>query len=130
MIMITGGAFQGKTEFAKKIFSLDDSEIIDGENCIFEDVFTAKCVVNFHLFIKRLMNSDIDPIEFSEKIIRDNSQIIIIINEIGCGIIPIEKIDRIWRETVGRTGCFIAQNSEKVIRVNCGIPMYLKGESI
>lgn len=129
MIMITGGAFQGKTEFAKKIFSLDNSEIIDGENCIFEDVFTAKCVVNFHLFIKRLMNSDIDPIEFSEKIIRDNSQIIIILNEIGCGIIPIEKSDRIWRETVGRTGCFIAQNSEKVIRVNCGIPMYLKGES-
>ena len=129
MIMITGGAFQAKTEFAKKTFSLDDNDIINGESCGFDDIFTAKCVVNFHLFIKRLMNSNIDPIEFSDKIIRDNSQIIIILNEIGCGIIPIEKSDRIWRETVGRTGCFIAQNSEKVIRVNCGISMYLKGES-
>ena len=129
MIMITGGAFQGKTEFAKKTFSLDDNDIINGENCDFDDVFTAKCVVNFHMLIKRLISNNIDPIEFSEKIIRDNFQIIIIINEIGCGIIPVEKIDRIWREAVGRTGCFIAQNSEKVIRVNCGIPMYLKGES-
>ena len=129
MIMITGGAFQGKTEFAKKSFSLNDSEIIDGENCIFEDVFTAKCVVNFHLFIKRLMHNNIDPMGFSKKIIQKNSEIIIVINEIGCGIIPIEKSDRIWRETVGRTGCFIAENSEKVIRINCGIPMYLKGES-
>lgn len=129
MIMITGGAFQGKTEFAKKIFSLNDNDIIDGKTCVFDDIFSAKCVVNFHMFIKRLMHDNIDPMKFSEKIIRDNSQIIIIINEIGCGIIPIEKFDRIWRETVGRTGCFIAENSEKVIRVNCGIPMYLKGES-
>lgn len=129
MIMITGGAFQGKTEFAKKIFSLNDNDIIDGKTCVFDDIFSAKCVANFHMLIKRLMHDNIDPMKFSEKIIQKNSEIIIIINEIGCGIIPIEKFDRIWRETVGRTGCFIAENSEKVIRVNCGIPMYLKGES-
>ena len=51
MIVITGGAFQGKTEFAKKIFSLNDNDIIDGKTCVFDDIFSAKCVVNFHMFI-------------------------------------------------------------------------------
>ena len=125
MKMITGGAYQGKSEFVKKHF---DCEILDGESCDFEKVFTAECVCNYHLLVKRLIENGHDAIAFTERLCRDNPEIIVIINEIGCGIIPLEKGDRIWREQTGRTGSIIAKNSDTVVRIICGIPTVIKGE--
>ena len=48
-------------------------------------------------------------------------------DEIGCGIVPMEKSERVWRENAGRCGCIIAANSVKVIRIVCGIPDIIKG---
>ena len=53
---------------------------------------------------------------------------LILIDEIGSGIIPMEKTERIWREKVGRAGCILAEHADTVIRVICGIPLALKGE--
>ena len=57
----------------------------------------------------------------------ENPDIVIIINEIGAGIIPLEKSERIWREETGRAGCILAENSAEVVRVICGIPVKIKG---
>lgn len=130
MIMITGGAFQGKRDFAKKYFSIDENDILNGADCDFDKVFSAKCVCDYHLFIGRLINEKIDPLEFTEKLCKENRNIIIIMNEIGCGIISLEKNERIWREQVGRAGCIIAENSSDVIRICCGIPIKIKGEML
>ncbi|MBQ2910721.1 MAG: bifunctional adenosylcobinamide kinase/adenosylcobinamide-phosphate guanylyltransferase, partial [Clostridia bacterium] len=51
-----------------------------------------------------------------------------IADEIGCGIIPLEKSDRIYREALGRFLCDLAAISDTVIRVTCGIPTFIKGE--
>ncbi len=128
MIMITGGAFQGKRNFAKERFGLRENDILNGENCDFEKVFSAKCVADYHLIVKRLIDKNSDPLEFTEKLCRTNPKIIVIINEIGCGIIPIEKSDRIWREQTGRAGCVIAENSSAAVRICCGIKAMIKGE--
>lgn len=130
MTMITGGAFQGKKEFAKMRFSIDENDILNGADCDFDSIFSAKCVCDYHLFIGRLINEKIDPLEFTEKLCKQNPQIIIIINEIGCGIIPLEKNERAWREQVGRAGCIIAKNSPDVIRICCGIPTKIKGKML
>lgn len=124
MIMVTGGAYQGKTDFVKSYYGC---EITDGEKCNFNNVFTNQCVNNFQMLIKRLIDDNQDVISFTEKLCNDNPNIIVIMNEIGCGIIPLEKKDRIWREQVGRAGCIIAEKSETVIRLMCGIPLIIKG---
>ncbi|MCM1024237.1 MAG: bifunctional adenosylcobinamide kinase/adenosylcobinamide-phosphate guanylyltransferase [Prevotella sp.] len=128
MIMITGGAFQGKKIFVKERFNFAENDILSGEKCGINDVFGAKCISDYHLLVKRLINEKIDVLEFTKSLCEKNSNIIIIINEIGCGIIPIEKDERIWREQVGRAGCIIAEKSSAVIRICCGIPMIIKGE--
>ena len=128
MIMITGGAFQGKKNFAMERLGLQETDILNGENCDLEKVFSAKCVTDYHLLVKRLIDKNADPLEFTEKLCAKNPKIIVIINEIGCGIIPIEKSDRIWREQTGRAGCIIAENSAAVIRICCSIPSIIKGE--
>ena len=127
MIMITGSAFQGKTEYAKQRFGFSDDEILSGGSCEFEAVLSAKCVTEYHLLIKRLLEKNAEVQEFTRRLCRENSDAVIIMTEIGGGIIPIEKSERIWREETGRAGCIIAENSREVIRLVCGVPVKIKG---
>ncbi len=129
MIMITGGAFSGKKDYAKKRFGFSDEEILNGENCSIEAVFSAKCIADFQLIVKRLLEENADVQTFTERLCKENQNAVVIINEIGAGIIPLEKSDRIWREETGRAGCLIARNSSEVIRLTCGIPTTIKGEN-
>ncbi len=129
MIMITGGAFSGKKDYAKKRFGFSDEEILNGENCSLEAVFSAKCIADYQLIVKRLLEENADVQTFTERLCKEDPNAIVIINEIGAGIIPLEKSDRIWREETGRSGCLIARNSSEVIRLACGIPTTIKGES-
>lgn len=122
MIMITGGAFQGKTAFAKEHFSLKDEDIIDCGSCDPDAIDGAVCVRNYELAVKRLIERGTDPLNFTEKLKCD----IILINEIGSGIIPLEKSEREWREMTGRAGCIIAGRADEVYRLCCGIASRIK----
>ncbi len=126
MIMITGGAFQGKREFAKKQFGIAESDIIYGGKCELPQLANAHFICNYELVIKQIMAENNDPLAFTEKLDCE----IVIMNEIGCGIIPLEKSEREWREMTGRAGCILADRSEKVYRVCCGIATLIKGEEI
>ena len=129
MIMITGGAFSGKKDYAKTRFGFSDVDILNGENCPFDAAFSAKCIADYQLIVKRLLEEKADSQAFTERLCKENPNAIVIINEIGAGIIPLEKSDRIWREETGRSGCLIARNSSEVIRLACGIPTIIKGEN-
>ena len=127
MIMITGGAFQGKRDCLKRLYKVPENEIINGAECQFSKVFTAVAIADYHELVRRILSEKINVIEFTEKLCRENPNAAIIIDEIGCGIIPIERSERIYREEVGRAGCIIAANCDTVIRVFCGIPQAIKG---
>ena len=47
--------------------------------------------------------------------------------EVGGGVVPVDKNERAAREAAGRLGCLLAQRADAVVRVFCGIPVYLKG---
>lgn len=126
MILITGGAFQGKREFAKTRFGLSENDIIDGGKCSISELANARYICNYELAVKRMIAEKNDPLKFTEKLDCE----IVIMNEIGCGIIPLEKSEREWREITGRAGCILADRAETVIRVCCGIPAIIKGEKI
>ncbi len=103
-VLVIGGAYQGKTELAKKLFP--EKEIVP----------------NLHLEVRDVLKSGGDPSKLLEGLIGK----CVICDEIGCGIVPIEKADNEWREAVGRLCCEIAARAEKVIRVTAGIPQYIK----
>lgn len=128
MILVTGGKSQGKLKFVIEHFK--PNEIIDGSDCVLSILKNAECVMNYQLLIKRLMLENRDTVEFTKKFCAENQNAVIIMNEVGSGIIPIEKLEREWRENVGRCGCIIAKNSDTVIRMTCGIPTVIKGKSI
>ena len=125
MILITGGAYQGKTEYAKAHFQF---EITDGAVCDDKAAKTSKILKNYHILVRRLTESGMDAERFTRELCTVNPDCVVLINEVGSGIIPLEKSERIWRETVGRAGCILAENADSVIRLVCGIPTALKGE--
>lgn len=126
MKLIVGGAYQGKTAYVMKKYNIRPEEIINGEDVQLCRLSEFKCIDSYHLFVKRLLKNGSDPVEITEKI-PDNFPGIIIMNEIGNGIIPIEKSERIWREQVGKAGCFLAGRAESVERIVCGQAVLIKG---
>ena len=65
--------------------------------------------------------------ELAGELIRKNPELIIITDEIGCGIVPMDAGERIYRECAGRVCTELAAFSEKVYRVSCGIGVLIKG---
>ena len=125
MILITGGAFQGKTAYAQ---AHSAEAVTDGAVCSFTDAKSAKIQKNYHILVRRLLASGEDAEAFTRMICRENPDCMILLDEIGSGIIPMEKSERIWRETVGKCGCILAEHADHVIRLVCGIPTAIKGK--
>ena len=57
-----------------------------------------------------------------------NPEVILICDEVGCGVVPVDPAQRARREAVGRLCCRLAARAERVERIFCGLPMVLKGE--
>lgn len=128
MELIIGGAYQGKKEIARKLFGLQRADIADGAISEPETLFQAKAVSDFHMLIRRIMEKNESPELFFEELKEKNPDIILISNEIGYGIVPMEQFEREWREKTGRICCLAAGEANHVIRVVAGNPVYIKGE--
>lgn len=128
MYLITGGAYQGKTDYTVSTFRIDERNIADGKTVIIEEINKFLCIKNFHILVKRMINAGKTSEEM--KIIVDSldENTIIITDEIGNGIVPINRFERNWREQTGRLCCYIASISRKVIRLSGGIPVIIKDE--
>lgn len=126
MRLIIGGAYQGKAEYAVNMYGLWPKEIVDCEHFEPKDFDSLKCVCNYHCFIKNQLQNGADIIKITSEIISGNPELIIIMDEVGSGIIPMERFERKWREAVGRTGCYLAAHAESVERIVCGYGVRLK----
>ncbi|MBE6054817.1 MAG: cobalamin biosynthesis protein CobU [Clostridium sartagoforme] len=130
MILVFGGAYNGKLDFVKDKFNVKEDEIFtvnDDLNSV--DIDYSKKVINeFHKFTYKLSLKNMDATEFVISNIKSFRDKIIICDDISQGIVPMKKEDRIWRENTGRCLQYISNNSKAVYRVFCGIPMVIKDE--
>ena len=51
---------------------------------------------------------------------------VVIACEVGGGVIPLDRGERIWRENAGRLACLLADRADRVILVHCGIGICIK----
>ena len=126
MIMYIGGACQGKTALACREQGLSRQDFLDGETCLPSDLPGAKALRHFHVFLKRLMEQEPDPEKAAECIYRAAPGLLIVTDEIGYGIVPVDKEERAWREYTGRVCTCLAAKSRRVVRVMYGIGQVLK----
>lgn len=138
MRLVIGGAYQGKLAYAQKTYGIADGWI-DGAACAPEEIFSCRGIYNFHEYVKRLAPAEArrgaeeSPLfleqraeQFAEELFRRNPELVIVANELGCGIVPLERSDRLWRELTGRICTCLAARSAEVVRVVCGIGVRLK----
>ncbi len=124
MIMVIGGAHQGKREYANEMYP--DIEWIDGKECKEQEIFKCKGIYGFHEYIAGRMREGADLDGFPERLYVKNPDIVIITNEIGYGIVPADAFQREYRETTGRICTKLAARAEEVHRVICGIGTRIK----
>ena len=53
--------------------------------------------------------------------------LIMVTNEVGCGLVPEHPLSRRYRDLVGRCNQVMAQGADRVVQVVCGIPVIIKG---
>ena len=123
MKLIIGGAFQGKKTFAKTL--CPDIEFIDGQICDPEAIFTCKGIYHFHEYIRNVKEEQ--RAVLADKLIHQNPEIVLVSDEIGYGLVPIDAADRCYREQVGRICTELAAFSDEVVRVVMGIGTKIKG---
>ena len=105
MKLYIGGVYQGQEELAR------------AENP------GLPCYPDFHETIRHAV---LDPREFARQFCAAHPDAIVIANEVGAGVVPIVKEERLFREAVGRALCIVAQESESVTRCVCGIGVRIK----
>jgi len=109
MIFIVGGAYQGKTAYAERNFP-----------------DTYRVINHYHEEIRLQMEAGLDPMEEAKKLPLSEEKLVIICDEVGSGLVPIDTFERAYREQVGRAAGYLAAQAEQVIRVVCGIGKNIK----
>lgn len=131
MILVIGGLGQGKLEYVCQEYGFSSNNVSLGESSSIEEILKKPVLYGLHRLVERMLQEGRDPQDFLERLLRENPEVIIICDEIGCGVVPMEREARIFREETGRLCCFLASQAQRMVRVYCGIPTVLleqKGE--
>lgn len=125
MILIFGGAYQGKLDFAKENFNITDSDVF---MCTTENNidWSSKVLCNLEqAFLRHVREGKESKVILAEHL-DDIKNSIIIVNDISQGIVPMEKDLRDWREMTGRAMLYLSKEAEEVYRVFCGLGNKIK----
>ena len=120
MILIIGGAYQGKLDYAKRVFG-----IADGDVCICgkEDIdFSKRCICEIQAFTY----TNDDPVQFFKESRGQWKDSVLICRDIFCGVVPMGTENRVWRQKTGRLCQYLAGEATQVIRIFCGLEQRLK----
>lgn len=114
MILIVGGAYQGKGELALALSGGKKSRVL----------------LNVHDRIRSELRAGSSQEEIGSRLLKEASgpeEMILTADEVGCGIVPVDEKLRECREATGRILCMLAKEAKEVYRVMAGIPIKIKG---
>lgn len=104
-ILIVGGACQGKREYAKNAFGLNEREILPWN----EEREETSCIADLHLRVRACLEKGLTQQEVLEKLLPFCRGKIVLCDDIFCGVVPLDALERQWREVTVRFLCLLAQ---------------------
>ena len=123
MHVILGGRCQGKRAYAERLYSHFPA-VSDLEH---NNSLSPGLVVNVHLGIRRLLLDGENVSAFFAERLSVLRQCVILCEEIGGGIVPVDAFGRKWRDETGRVYQYLASEADIVDRVFAGLALRLKG---
>lgn len=119
-----------QSDYQKTLQSIDNK--IKNENADVNNIANVNDIViinHLHLWVKDLLSEGMEESEVQSTIlswVATHPNTILICDELGNGIVPLEKMERIWREQTGRLMIELAKQAERVERILCGLGQRLK----
>lgn len=136
MILFTGGKYQGKLDCALKITGLTEDEVLDFlKTDLCEEEFCDKNFgqkkVWYHLeeavrYLSKEGESMESIIKKIKALYEKYSPLVIIISQVGAGVIPMDTKENIFREASGNLSIYFAGEATDVYRIVCGLEMKIK----
>ena len=140
MELYIGCFAQGKLEYVKCRYNENQKteklfvKVIDCVDSHYKKMLLeTECDVlilnHLHLWVRDLLDEGMEEEKIQTTIlswIKSNPDAIVICDELGNGIVPIKKQERIWREQTGRLMIELAKQAERVERILCGLGQRLK----
>lgn len=125
MILIIGGAYQGKRTLAKQKYGLSDDDIFTCTEAPGIG-FGARCIDKIEEFTLWCAKNGKDATESFRAHRTEWEDSVLICQDIFCGVVPVDADMRAWRETTGRLCAYLSEEAESVSRVFCGLEQQLK----
>lgn len=127
MNLVIGGYAQGKLQYVLQKYQLADDAVWDAALSDEKELPKGMAVVNhFHQWVRSRLLDGGCPEEEVQSFLNRCGDCIIICDEIGNGIVPMEAFERKYRERTGRILIQLAREAEEVERVICGIGQRIK----
>lgn len=126
MELYIGGYGQGKLEYVLRNYGADipiiyEPSRIDNYKVCDKVIFNA-----FQEWFRSELQKGENPEDAMNQVLAWYPSMLIISNEVGNGIVPMDVGERAYRERLGRYLCQLASQAERVERVICGIGQRLK----
>ena len=134
MKLIIGGRAQGKLNYVLQNMTDENYQIYDGvfpdEGELFNLTRKNECLIvnHFHKWVNKELKENRNPEEKLKAFLERATDIncVIISDEIGNGIVPVDAFEREYRERTGRMLIKLAEPADEVVRVICGIGQKIK----
>ncbi len=145
MKLVTGGAYQGKLAAARMLAGKPEPRIWEGAQGEPADWGQVDVLDHFPELVRRTLQEAGGPASgaggpeakenpgtqaleaLAERMVRENPSLVVVTREIGCGLVPMDAEERLWREQAGRVSCLLAEQAAEVYRVCCGQIQKIKG---
>ena len=120
MILIIGGANQGKLDFARETFDLKDADIY---TCSEGEIdFSKRCIYA----VEEFTWGHPDPKAYFQAHREEWEDSILVLRDMFCGVVPMDPETRLWRQKTGRLSQYLSKEASQVSRIFCGLEQRLK----
>ena len=129
MQLIIGGYAQGKLNYTVTKYNVAEDHVFESVLPTSEELekLTGTIIVSsLHKWIRKRIKEGGRPEEEISSFVKKHADAIIICDEIGNGIVPMDPFERVYRERTGRILVKLAKDAEEVERVVCGIAQKIK----
>lgn len=124
MVLIIGGAYQGKLDYAKTAFDVLDSDVF---SCSGTEIdFSKRCIYAIEEFTFACVREGVEPADYFKAHREQWQESILICRDIFCGVVPMGAEQRQWRQSTGRLCQYLAGEASQVSRLFCGLEQRLK----
>ena len=124
MELIIGGAYQGKLTYAVNKYGFPKEELFDLSSGFPEGEYA--CFYHLEALTRLASGEGLPGEEIAKRLLPHIKNSVVISREIGCGIVPMDPGERLYREAHGTVLRLLAENAGAVTRIFCGIEEKLK----